>query len=60
MKNWSWKRKKLGINKVYQLNIMNVMLKAVTVEELGGRAVSALSVRSRKLGIVRRGQSLEG
>jgi hypothetical protein len=29
-------------------------------EELGGRAVSALSVWSRKLSIVRRGQSLDG
>jgi hypothetical protein len=29
-------------------------------EELDGRAVSALSVRSRKLSIVRRGQSLDG
>jgi hypothetical protein len=39
----------------YHLVIMHLLL-----EELGGRAVSTLSVRSQKLSIVRRGQSLDG
>jgi hypothetical protein len=32
----------------------------MVIDELDGRAVSALSVRTRKLSTVRRGQSLDG